>query len=85
MLILGEITDKLSTVFELWMLMLVLSIPPLLLGFWHRWTGIALFLLTTPICILLAWSSYDDAYRGPLKSDIYNELGHIWIAHSILS
>jgi hypothetical protein len=82
---LAEISDKMPTLLELWGMMLLASIP-VLLGLFHRYQAVLGILVALPFTAWRIREAYEEAFLEPgFSLSIQNELGPIWITHSIAS
>ena len=85
LLILAEISDKMPTVGQMWLMSLSLS-SPFAIGIMRKWlSGVAL-VVSIAVSGFLAWSAYCQAFVEPGFSDaVQREMGRWWIVNSITS
>lgn len=84
-LILAEISDKMPTIWQIWLGSVMFSIP-VLLGIFHKWIAWLFVLFASVFSIWLAYDSYCVAFIEPIFSDaVQNEMGYWWITNDITS
>jgi hypothetical protein len=83
--LLAEISDKMPTVIELWVWMLVLSIPALV-GVVHKRVSWIVLVVALPFSAWLGYWAYHEAFLElGFSQAVQGEMGRVWIAHSLAS
>jgi hypothetical protein len=83
---LAEIADKMATIPQMWLYWGLAGIVLVTLGVVHRRIAIVMFIAGVIVSIFLAWFAYEEAFLAPdLSRSIKEELGSIWIVHSLVS
>lgn len=86
MFILAEIVDKTPMAFELWLISGAIGLLFGGIGLIHRYVGFCVFAAGVLFSIAWMYSSYYEAFEEPHFSEcIREEMGMVWIAHSLVS
>ena len=82
---LAEIIDKMPTSLEMWVTMLLWSLP-FTLGLLWRPLGWIMVIIAISLSILIIYYSYHEAFvEVGMREAIRIELGTLWIINSLLS
>ena len=85
MFMLAEISDKMPTIVDLWVLMGSISMLFAIVAILHRWLAFLLFPLALMLSIFLAWEAYQITfYEDAFSEAIWHELGGGWVANAML-
>ncbi len=85
MIIIAEISDKMSSIPKMWGIMAVFS-APLLIGAIRRWVACILLMIAIVLSGWIAYEAYHEAFiEVGMKEAIRNEMGWWWILNSLFS
>lgn len=84
MLFLAEISDKMPSIPQMWLIAMVRALPFVAIAAIHRWAACVSLLLALVFFGRLTYDAYHEAYLDAgLREAVWSELGGVWVFHSL--
>lgn len=86
MFLLAEISDKMPSILQMWLVAAILALPFVATAAIHRWAACVSLLFAFVLFGRLTYEAFHEAYLEPgFREAVWGDLGGLWVFHSIVA